>query len=349
MMGLFDGAADGTGSAADFATAHNLPIILVVDAAKQSQSIAALVHGFVSFRPDAQVRGIILNKIGRERHETMLRDALSSLDIAILGAIPRDSRLELPERHLGLVQASEMTEIDTFLNSAADLVEEKLDFVKLMELAGQAGERSASTLRPVPLTPPAQRLAVARDVAFAFAYEHVLQGWRDAGCEISFFSPLADEAPSSDADFVFLPGGYPELHAGILAGNENFLMGLRDLSQTTKIYGECGGYMVLGDGLIDKQGKRHQMAGLLPVTTSFADRKLHLGYRKARVAKTSPVWAGEAMMAHEFHYTSAVDEGRADPLFVDVQDARGANLADMGQSVGNIAGSYLHIICEASG
>src|SRR5439155_10770960 len=190
--------------------------------------------------------------------------------------------------------------------------------------------------------PLGQRMAVASDQAFAFAYPHMLNDWRAQGTEILPFSPLSDEPPSPAADAIFLPGGYPELHAGKLAGSSNFLSGLRQAAASGKlVYGECGGFMVLGEYLIDADGKRHAMAGLLPLGTSFAHRKLHLGYRVLEPLCQLP-WS-TAMRGHEFHYSAVDWQGEADPLF-EASDASQAALGHFGLRCTNIMGSYAHVI-----
>jgi cobyrinic acid a,c-diamide synthase len=177
----------------------------------------------------------------------------------------------------------------------------------------------------------------------------VLDGWRAAGAEVIPFSPLADESPDAAADAVYLPGGYPELHAGQLAGNAGFLGGLRLLAaKGAAVYGECGGYMVLGSGMIDADGVRHAMAGLLPVTTSFADRRLQLGYRRLESLNASPLGrAGSRFTGHEFHYATIRDEGPGDALF-SVLDSRNDPLSPAGRVSGNIAGSFIHLIDSAA-
>jgi cobyrinic acid a,c-diamide synthase len=332
-MGLFDGAPpDGDGSAADLAEILDLPVVLVIDAARMSQSIAALVGGFVRHRAHLKFGGIILNKVGSPRHETMLRKALAGPDMPpVLGAFPR-SDLSLPSRHLGLVQAHELPELDGLLDQLADLAETHID---LSSLAGLGAQIKANTKT---ITPPAQRIAVAQDIAFAFSYPHMLSGWRDAGAEIETFSPLADD-PVPDADFVFLPGGYPELHAGRLAGNTTFINSLNNASQTSDIYGECGGYMMLGDGLVDADGTRHQMAGLLRLETSFAQRQRHLGYRQLTAHKT--VLAGD-WRGHEFHYATTINA--QGPSLFDAADAEGSPLPPMGLRHGRVCGSFAHLI-----
>ncbi len=190
--------------------------------------------------------------------------------------------------------------------------------------------------------PIGQRIAVARDVAFAFAYPHLLSDWRDAGAEIVFFSPLADEAPAADADAVYLPGGYPELYASAVAAAKKFRAGMHAAAERgALIYGECGGYMVLGESLVDAEGADHPMLGLLPLQTSFKHRMLHLGYRVLRPLSDLP-WDA-TMTAHEFHFARVVSEGDADRLF-EAEDAAGENLGPAGLRRGRIMGSFMHVI-----
>jgi cobyrinic acid a,c-diamide synthase len=337
-MGLFDGAADGSGSAADLAATLALPVVLVLDCAKQAQSIAALVRGFRDHRSDILIAGLILNRIGSPRHEAMLRTALDPLGIPVLGALPRDDALSLPERHLGLVQAEEHADLAAFLDQAAELCARHVDLSALTALAAPLGHSPAR-----PGVPPlGQRIAIARDVAFAFCYPHLLDGWRAAGAELTFFSPLGNEAPAADSDAVYLPGGYPELHAGQLAAATRCLDGLRAVAaRSALIFGECGGYMTLGQGLTDADGTRHAMAGLLPLETSFATRKLHLGYRVLTPIGATP-FAGQ-LSAHEYHYASTTREGAAERLF-SARDATGSPLTDMGLRSGAVMGSFAHVI-----
>jgi cobyrinic acid a,c-diamide synthase len=341
MMGLFDGAADGKGSAADLAALLGLPVVLVVDCAKASHSVAALVGGFAHFRTDTLVVGVILNRVGSDRHETMLRQALSGIAMPVFGVVRSDPSLHLPERHLGLVQAGEHGQLEAFIERAAVVIEHGCDLDALLHVA-EASPRAAPSSAAAPLPPLGQKIAVARDVAFAFSYAHILRGWQAAGAEIAFFSPLADEVPALDADAVYLPGGYPELHAGTLAAASTFRTGMLDAHMRgARIFGECGGYMVLGDALIDAEGAVHPMLGLLPLVTSYAARKRHLGYR--RITPVDASFFSAPMTAHEFHYASIVSEGAADRLFA-AEDALGASLGDVGLRRGNVAGSFMHLI-----
>ncbi|HEX6958729.1 MAG TPA: cobyrinate a,c-diamide synthase [Ferrovibrio sp.] len=342
-MGLFDGAANGEGSTADLAALLRLPVVLVIDAARQSQSVAALTHGFRSFRQDVTIAGLILNRVASTRHETLLRNALAPLQLPVLAALPPEGDLALPSRHLGLVQAQERTGLDFFLDGAADWLHRHLDRTALEQVLQPPQPPPAQSFAPLP--PLGQHIAIARDDAFAFAYAHLLQGWREQGAALSFFSPLADEAPAAAADAVFLPGGYPELQAGRLAGNARLLQGLRDAAaRGAAIYGECGGYMLLGQGLTDADGVPHRMAGLLPVATSFAQRRRHLGYRCIVALADTPLGpAGSRFRGHEFHYSTQSETGAAAPLFR-ASDAEGNDLGPLGAQAGRVFGSYLHLI-----
>jgi cobyrinic acid a,c-diamide synthase len=341
VMGLFDGAADNFGSTADLAELLELPVILVVDAERQSQSVAALVAGFAHWRQGVHVRGTILNRVASMKHERMLLDALSATGIPCLGAIPRDAKLVLPERHLGLVLPGEVAAFDGFIDAAAEAMGDYVNLAPLQALAAPIADGAAP---PPPLAPLGQRIAIARDDAFAFLYPHLLDGWRQMGAELSFFSPLADAAPAPDCDAVFLPGGYPELHGERLAAAASFRAGLaaaRD--RDALIYGECGGFMVLGDALVDKQGQSHAMAGLLPLTTRIDRPKRILGYRRLIQSGGLP-WPGH-LNGHEFHYSSA-KQSRLPPLFA-ATDARGEAMPPMGAVIGRVMGSYAHVVDAA--
>ncbi|MCG3267584.1 cobyrinate a,c-diamide synthase [Yoonia sp. I 8.24] len=333
-MGLFDGAPpDGKGATADLARILGLPVVLVIDAGRMAGSVAALAQGFINYDPNVQIAGVILNNVGSPRHEAMLRRALK--DIPVFGVVPRRPDLKQPSRHLGLVQAVERPDLETYLNTAGDLIANTVDLDALLGL--QTAALPAERARR--LTPPAQTIAIARDAAFAFSYPHMIDDWHSAGATITFFSPLADE-PAPHADFIYLPGGYPELHAGRLAANTQFLDSLRQTS--AQIYGECGGYMVLGDALTDADGTPHKMAGLLRLETSFAARKLHLGYRELR-ADQGPMpgaWKG-----HEFHYATTI-KAVGTPLF-QANDAEGTALPAMGLINRNVSGSFAHLIDAA--
>ncbi len=342
VMGLFDGPEQGKGSTADVAAELQMPVIMVVDCSHQSQSIAALVKGFRDFRDDVNVAGVILNRVSSPRHVQLLRSALEQHGIRILGALPRVDDLSLPSRHLGLVQASEHTDLEAFLDRAGQIVYDHMDLDAFRSVAQPLSHGSDSDGG---LPPLGNRIAIASDDAFSFAYPHVLEGWRAAGAELIRFSPLANEGPDGTADAVFLPGGYPELHAGTLSGNTEFLTGLRNAARRDAlIYGECGGYMVLGDYIVDANGERHAMSGLLPIGTSFATRKLQLGYRQMRHDGALPL--PRDLKGHEFHYCSVDWRGDGDALF-ETRDTAGNSKGDTGMRHGTVMGSYTHIIDAA--
>ena len=443
VMGLFDGVPGPrgrTGATADIAARFGLPVLLVLDVSGQSQTAAAVVRGLASHDADVRIAGVVLNRVGSERHRALVADAIAGVGMPVVGAVPRDAALAMPERHLGLVQANEHADLAARLNRLADMAERHFDLDRIAAMAApprvpvpanngglsspglawrssipglhlateakavpkvmaglvpaiskipnralpneiaetspamtDAAPRRLPILRRLPdrpvelgddsskdvhrvghlekpghrhtLPPPGQRIALAADAAFTFVYPHVLEGWRRAGAEIVTFSPLADEPPPEDCDACWLPGGYPELHAGALAHAHRFREGLRRFAAARPVHGECGGYMVLGEGLEDGLGVRHAMAGLLGHATSFATRKLHLGYREARLLADSPLGtAGEIIRGHEFHYATVIAPG-TDERFLALTDAQGRSV-DAGGRRGCVTGTFFHAIAR---
>ena len=351
-MGLFDGVAakgaSGNGSAADMAALMGWPVVLVLDTGGQAQTAAAVAQGLARFRDGVTVAGVILNRVASPRHEALIRHGMEEAGLRVLGALPKKAAIAMPERHLGLVQAEELPALTEMIAAAGALMQEGVDLDAVIACAASRGV-SATAPR---VTPPGQRIALARDRAFSFVYPHLLQGWHRAGAEILPFSPLADEAPDPTADVCWLPGGYPELHGGVLAAAERFRAGLRAFSDAKPVHGECGGYMAMGEGLVDKAGTRHRMAGLLGLVTSFEKRKMHLGYRLAKLRQEVPGHAtGHRLAGHEFHYSTILDQPDA-PLG-DVTDANGVAVAETGstrrQAAGGLStGTFFHLIAEAS-
>ncbi len=339
VMGLFDGAVDGTGATGDLAAMLELPVLFVVDAARQSQSVGALISGFANWRKGVNIAGIILNNVASDRHENILRKAIQQLDIPLVGVLRRDQNLQVPSRHLGLVLAGEIEQINEFSAAASALVASGVDLDLVRSLAAplpQAPIQTSARLRPL-----GQHIAIAQDAAFAFIYEHWLVDWRAGGAEVSFFSPLANQPPAPEADAIFLPGGYPELHGAQLSAAHDFfkaLLAARD--RGALIYGECGGYMVLGKSLRDKNGVTHKMSGLLPHQTSIDRPRRVLGYRRLQHCSALP-WPNR-LMAHEFHYSTSSSHDLP-PLF-EARDALGKKLDPMGAVDKNVMGSYAHII-----
>ena len=344
-MGLFDGVGPSgqAGRAADLAARWGLPVVLVLDVSGQSQTAATSVRGFIGFEAGVTIAGVILNRLGSAKHEAGIRPAMEGIGLPILGSLMRDAALALPERHLGLVQAEETGDLAARIARLADLAEARFDLDAILALAAQV-ETGAEAVSAI--APPGQRIAVARDAAFSFLYPHLMAGWRAAGAEICTFSPLADEPPPKDCAACWLPGGYPELHAPTLAAADRFKTGLRLFAETRPVHGECGGYMTLGQALTDAAGISHPMAGLLDHETSFARRKLHLGYRRARLLADGPLGrAGAALRGHEFHYATISAAG-TDAAFAELTDAYGTMLGPAGSRRGQVTGSFFHLIAQ---
>jgi cobyrinic acid a,c-diamide synthase len=346
-MGLFDGVpaeAGRSGSSADLAASLELPVVLALDVSGQAQTAAAIVKGCMAYDQRIRIAGVVLNKVGSDRHRRLAGQAIEALGVPVLGSLPRDPKISLPERHLGLVQAEETSGLDERLTMLAEFVSGHVDMAAIQALAAplRADKGDAASLAP-----PGQRIAIARDAAFTFIYPHLLMGWRRAGAEILFFSPLADEPPPSGADVCWLPGGYPELHAGSLAGARRFLQGLRAFAENKPVHGECGGYMTLGRSLTDARGEIHAMADLLSVETSFARRKLTLGYRVAELSEDCALGRkGHLLRGHEFHYATIMTTG-TDAPFAICRDVYGHAPQPSGSRRGHVSGSFFHAIAAA--
>jgi len=347
-MGLFDGVAkpgqSGHGSSAETASAFGWPVVLVVDCGGQAQSAAATALGFACYHKDVHLAGVILNRVASPRHERLTRLGMDKAGIEVLGVLPRRGDLALPERHLGLIQAVEHPNLDKAITDYATFVAEHVNLDKLFAVAASLSLPRPSRLVLPP--PPGQHIAFARDDAFSFTYPHLLAHWRACGAELSFFSPLADECPDAHADMIWLPGGYPELHAGRLAEAETCFAAIRTHAKTRPVHGECGGYMVLGKQLIDEEGTAHNMLGLLGLVTSYAERKFHLGYRLAQTVSENYFFAqGTRWRGHEFHYSRILDQPDQ-PLF-SVTDAEAEPVPETGSVRDKVSGTFFHMIAGA--
>lgn len=347
-MGLFDGVPSDpgrSGAAADLARHYGLPTLLVLDISGQSQTAAAVANGFATYDPQVRIAGVVLNQVASERHEHMARRAIERLGLPVVGAVYRNPDMALPERHLGLVQAREHKALETFIDRLADTMETSLDLDAVLRIAAPFEPQVGTSAYDLP--PPGQRIAIAEDSAFSFLYPHIARHWRKAGAELLPFSPLADEGPDPSCDACWLPGGYPEIHAGALSAAARFRDGLVRFAETRPVHGECGGYMVLGRALEDADGTMHPMCGLLGHATSYAKRKMNLGYRQARLLQDCPIgMAGETIRGHEFHYSRTVDTGTDAPL-ADLFDGQGRSLGPSGARRGHVTGTFFHAIAKA--
>lgn len=354
VMGLFDGAAkmgqSGRGSTADLTALTGWPVVLVLDVWAQAETAAAVALGCKTYRDDIAIAGVILNMVSSARHEGLVARAIERLGLPVFGALHHGKDIALPERHLGLVQADETADLDGRLDNIADAIGAAVRIERLVDAATPLhivpdGAASGTSPHVSVLEPPGQRIALAQDSAFSFVYPHILAGWRQAGAEILPFAPLADEAPDAACDAIWLPGGYPELHGPALAHAARFKTGMRAAAaRGLPIHGECGGYMVLGTGLQDVDGSRHETLGLLGLETSFAKRQLHLGYRRARLIP--PGAAGQReLFGHEFHYATVT--ANPDEALALIEDASGGAVADQGSRRGSVTGTFFHVIDQA--
>lgn len=347
-MGLFDGIGGEpgrSGAASDLAARFGLPVLLVLDVSGQSRTAAAVALGFARYDPAVRIAGVVLNRVGSERHRHQAAGAIEALGLSVLGAVMRDPAMSLPERHLGLVQAGEHAALDHFIETLADTMEASLDIDRVLACA--APFAFAPSDNAIALPPPAQRLAIAQDAAFTFLYPHLLRQWREAGAELVPFSPLADEGPDESCGACWLPGGYPELHAGRLASAAGFRAGMQAFAAAKSVHGECGGFMVLGEAIEDAGGERHRMLGLLGHSTSFAAPRMNLGYRQARLLADCAIGRrGETVRGHEFHYSRVTDPGSDMPL-AEIADGLGKAIGFSGARRGHVTGTFFHAIAAA--
>jgi cobyrinic acid a,c-diamide synthase len=355
VMGLFDGSNwhDERASTAQIAKLLGAPVVLVVDIAGAARSAAAVVLGCQHFDGDLPLRGVILNFAGSEGHAKGCAEAITVVTkLPVLGWLPRESKLQIPERHLGLVPGSEYQDPTSLIRDITDAVAERFDLGAITEIAGTAGELpeisvTAAVARREP-APKRPIIAVARDDAFCFYYPENLELLMEAGADVEFFSPLQGQQPAANAAGVYLGGGYPELHAAELASNVGLWQALKTLRlRDAPIYAECGGFMVLTEALIDGKGRRWPMAGLIPGVAHMTDKLAALGYRHATAARSNLLTdGGDVLRGHEFRYSTWECNEPIDGNEVawQVRGTRAEAPGDSGGFVsGNLLASYLHI------
>ena len=355
VMGLFDGSNwhDERASTAQIAKLLDAPVILAIDIAGAARSAAAVVLGCQQFDPDLTLRGVVLNFAGSESHAKGCAEAIAQITgLPALGWLPRDPKLQIPERHLGLVPGSEHQDPAALIGCIADAVTQHFDLGAITEIARAASDlpeisgtaavirREAGAERPV--------IAVARDDAFCFYYPENLELLMEAGAEIEFFSPLQGETPAAHAAGVYLGGGYPELHAAELTANVGLWQALKALRlRDAPIFAECGGFMVLTEALIDGAGRRWPMAGLIPGVARMTDKLAALGYRYATAACANLLTEeGGILRGHEFRYSTwdCIEPIGDDDAAWQVRGTRVQAPSDSGGFVrGNLLASYLHI------
>jgi cobyrinic acid a,c-diamide synthase len=334
VMGLFDGAADdgATASTAHVAKLLQAPVVLVVDAKAMSGSVAALVHGFATFDPDLAIGGVILNRVGSDGHETMLREALEPTGVPVLGVLRRDGAFTWRDRHLGLVPVVEQrAEVERSLDRLAEAITAGCDVHRIIRLA-----TTAPPLDPPPLPTPEPQghavMAVAGGPAFAFVYPDNVEALQAAGAEIVPFDPLHDKSLPPGADGVYVGGGFPEVFAAALADNVPLLDDVRARAADLAIWAECGGLLWLCNSL-----DGHRLAGVVDADARMTER-LSLGYRRATATIDNPLAAaGEELCGHEFHYSTVDPLGEA----LDLSSRFGSGPA--GFATPSLLASYLHL------
>ncbi|TCD59261.1 cobyrinate a,c-diamide synthase [Synechococcus sp. BS56D] len=346
VMGLFDGIGPSSdGSSAAVAAALQLPVVLVVDASGQAQSLAALVRGFQQHDPSLRLAGVVLNRVSSPRHRELLDAVLNGIDVPLLGSLPRNLSLELPSRHLGLAPAHELERLEGRLEAWASLAQEHLDLGALLPLLQPPSSRvpPLESLNAEPPNGTSRSLlpvAVAQDAAFHFRYPEMQESLEALGMPVLSWSPLADEAIPEEATGLILPGGFPEQHAAALSECKQSLTALRHWFRQRPLYAECGGMLLLGQTLTDLEGRAHPMAGVLP----FGARRgnLQVGYRQLTATADSLLLRkGERYVGHEFHRWSLETVGKEESLW-QVEGWR-SQRREEGWNLNNVHASWVHL------
>ena len=351
VMGLYDGYDGLTerGSTAEVAKLLKSPVILIIDVKKMARSAGALALGYKSFDPDLDMAGVIINNVASQKHEQWVREAVESIGLPVIGAIPRLPDLNVPERHLGLLTtAGHEEKTCQFIDNAKQAVQKYVDLEQVHAVASQAPAIKNTVTELRKSKHRKVKVAVARDEAFCFYYEDNLDLLREHSAEIAFFSPLHDEHLPQGIHGLYLGGGYPELYAKALSGNTNMNQCLKTaIGDGLPTYAECGGFMVLTLFMVDMAGIKHPMLGLIPGHTKMIDR-LTMGYREVvPLADNILSYRGDVMRGHEFHYSEWVLEDNDIPFAYKITPRGNESVRKEGYSNKNILASYVHVHFEA--
>jgi cobyrinic acid a,c-diamide synthase len=373
VMGLYDGKdpLSNTGSTAEIAMITDSPVVLVVDVRSMARSAAAVVLGYQRLEPRLRIAGVIVNRCGSRGHYEIVKAAIEQeCGIPVLGWLPRDEELDIPERHLGLVPAIERGALEPLFRRAAERIREGTDLDRLWELAGSIASAAAATAPAAAAVATAHRvspawasgsqlsevkppsvsvrdkpvIAVARDAAFNFYYEDNMELLRQAGAELVFFSPLAGEGIPAGVSGIYLGGGFPEEYAAAIAANQAFLNGIRQAAANNMpLFAECGGYMALARTLTDRAGEVHGMAGIIPADVRMQEKRAALGYREARAIRDCLLLEqGETIRGHEFHYSiMSFDEKITVPHAYETKGMRGITAEGYAQA--HVLAGYTHV------
>lgn len=341
VMGYYDGLGAATDRASSYAVARALdaPVVLIVDGRGQSLSALATLEGFLRFREDSRIRGVLFNRMSESVY-IALKPQVEALGVRPLGYVPKAPEVMVESRHLGLVTPGEIEDLGQKLDALAALLERTVDMEGLLALAGSAPALEAPPAPPIPPL-PRTRIAVARDQAFCFLYRDNLDLLADYGAELTFFSPLHDDALPAGAQGLILPGGYPELHAQALAANEPMRRSVREAIQNgLPCLAECGGFLYLHRELEDMEGRSWPMAGVLDARAYRTPRLGRFGYITLTAkADTAFLPAGEIVRGHEFHYFESESCGDA----LRAQKPTGSRGWDCGHSRGNLLMGFPHL------
>lgn len=354
VMGLFDGAYPkrDRGTTAEIAKLLNLPVLLVVDASTSARSIAALVKGFIEFDPDLKFLGVIVNRVNHIKHAKLLKEAIEYYTPArYLGHLPYQPDLEIPSRHLGLYQGLEQN--DDLYDRWADHIEQHIN-MKLI-LSSIETTQKQSTQKPVPSTHRWPRVSqtepftvgVAKDEAFQFIYQDTLDLFRHFGGKIKFFSPLHDSQLPKKIDWIYFPGGYPELNLKQLSNNHRMRSEILKFGKSGKvIVAECGGLMYLGKSITDETGQAYPMTGLFKFSSSVKDKQLTMGYRRLAYEPSNRLDKKIILKGHEFHFSKLVDS-RETPQMIQAAHGKNTEIQD-GFKYKNCLATYSHIYWPTS-
>jgi cobyrinic acid a,c-diamide synthase len=345
VMGLYDGF-EGTidGSTADLAMSLDIPVVLVIDCKCMSGSVAPIVYGFKHFNDTCRISGVILNNTGSEGHEAYLREAMKNVNVPVLGCIPRNDKMVLNHRHLGLVTAENGSETDRKMDEIASVIENHVDLDNLCKILECRNTRTDRNYDADVHFPARCRIAVAKDAAFHFYYQANLDLLIKSGAELVYFSPLSDKKLPLDIQGVYLGGGYPELYVQQLSENESMRNSIIEFADNYGcVYAECGGYMYLGFKLL-QNGISWPMCGVFDNDFEMNnDKRMHLGYRSVTLRADSFLGkSGLSFRGHEFHYSNFTGSEIVNPPFT-IATRSGSDPIAAGSHKKNVLASYVHV------
>lgn len=349
VMGLYDGGAGGVSSSADIALRLGAPVVLVVNAQSMGQSAGAVALGFKKFNPDINLAGVILNRIGSDRHAQMTRESVESIGIPVLGVVRRNEHLQTPERHLGLTPVTELSP-EEIIEQMRSAMEESIDWERLLNIARSAPDIRA-TWKPRSIPTENVRIGIAQDEAFSFYYPTSLSYLKSIGATLVPFSPLYDEKIPKDVNGLIFGGGFPEMFLKTLSSNQSMIESIRAaVAQTIPVYAECGGLMYLCRELRDFDGRAYSMVGVVPAATEMQQKLQRVGYVTAKARRESVIAVpGMKLRGHEFHFSKLVpDDEETFPWAYELQGTRQRESHLEGYAQNNVLASYLHIAWDGN-